>query len=298
MFAPLVASQGSRAAVAATTKTYLPPSLLEDVHVLDFLELSGSQYEAANHLAMHQSTVSRSLSKLQHELELAPGRRSAACRYGRNACLDMLRLSCRAHRLMKGFLRIGTDPLHQTLLSKQASLQTAPSRFRKVTHWVDLIHHGVLDGAIVSSMGMEKSMPAGSVPCWHGVVIEPLGVLPLELMARSTSVKGVLVPNRAAAPMLHRALEGNGHKLLSQPRAAQEPAAWLNRMRDRELSLPLCPGLVGKAWLSDHSLAPLQASPPLQEAIWLLLPQALEPPATAARPGSMWCRQQAGDNEI
>lgn len=210
----------------------------------------------------------------------------------------MLRLSCRAHRLMKGFLRIGTDPLHQTLLSKQASLQTAPSRFRKVTHWVDLIHHGVLDGAIVSSMGMEKSMPAGSVPCWHGVVIEPLGVLPLELMARSTSVKGVLVPNRAAAPMLHRALEGNGHKLLSQPRAAQEPAAWLNRMRDRELSLPLCPGLVGKAWLSDHSLAPLQASPPLQEAIWLLLPQALEPPATAARPGSMWCRQQAGDNEI
>lgn len=108
---PLVASQRSNAAAAAIARTYLPPALLEDVHVLDVLELSGSQYAAANYLAMHQSTVSRSLKRLQHELELEPGRKSGACRHGRNACLDMLRLACRAHRLMKGFLRIGTDGL-------------------------------------------------------------------------------------------------------------------------------------------------------------------------------------------
>ena len=234
MSAPHVASQGSSAAAAAIAKTYVPPSLLEDVHILDVLELSGSQYAAANYLAMHQSTVSRSLRRLQLELELEPGRRSGACRHGRNACLDMLRFACRAHRLMKGFLRIGTDPLHQTLLCRMASLQPAPPRFRKVAHWVDLIHHGVLDGAIVSSMGMEKSMPPGSVPSCPDVTIKPLGVLPLELMARSISAKGVLVPNRAAAPLLHRILEGNGHKLVSQPRAAQEPVAWLKCMRDRE----------------------------------------------------------------
>lgn len=62
----------------------------------------------------------------------------------------MLRLACRAHRLMNGFLRIGIDPLHQILHSKLASLQAAQPRFRKIAHLIDLIHHGLLDGAIVS----------------------------------------------------------------------------------------------------------------------------------------------------
>lgn len=264
-------------------KPISPPALLEDVHVLDVLELSGSQYAAVSYLAMHQATVSRSLRKLQHDLELEPDRRSAACRHGRNACLDMVRLACRAHRVMKGVLRIGTDGLHQTLLSKQVSLQPAPARFRRADHWVELIRHGLLDGAIVSSSGMEKAVPPGSLPPWSELEVQLLGVLPLWLMARSKSVEGILVPSRVTAPVLHQALEDNGHNLVTQPRAAHEPAAWLKRMRDRELALPLCPGLLGAAWLSDQSLSTLPDLPPLQETLWLLLAQGLELPATAAR---------------
>ncbi len=281
MSAPLVANQGSRAAAAAIAKTYVPPSLLEDVHILDVLELSGSQYAAANYLAMHQSTVSRSLRRLQLELELESGRRSGACRHGRNACLDMLRFACRAHRLMKGVLRIGTDGLHQTLLCGRKSLQPAPSRFHKADHWVELVQYGLLDGAIVSSWGLEKALPLDHLPRWRDVDVQPLGTLPLWLMARSSSAEGILVPNRGAVPLLHQTLEGNGHNLVSQPRAAQEPAAWLKRMRDRELALPLCPGLVGEAWLSEQSLSILSEFPPLQETLWLLLPQGLELPISA-----------------
>ena len=87
------------------------------------------------------------------------------------------------------------------------------------------------------------------------VEVQPLGTLLLWLMAGSRSVDGILVPNRGAVPLLHQTLESNGHNLVSQPRAAQEPAAWLKRLRDRDLALPLCPGLVGEAWLSEHSLS-------------------------------------------
>ncbi len=278
-----MASQGSHAAAAANARTYLPPALLEDVHILDVLELSGSQYAAANFLGMHQSTVSRSLKRLQHELELGPGRRSGACRHGRNACLDMLRLACRAHRLMKGFMRIGADSLHRTLLSGQRSLQPAPARFHKAEHWVELVRHGLLDGALVSSWSMEKALKPGHLPPWRDINVLPLGSLPLWLMARNNSVKGVLVPNRGAAPLLHQTLESNGHSLVSQPRVAQEPAALLKRMRDRELALLLCPGLVGNAWLSEQALSILSEFPPLQEALWLALPQDLELPASAVR---------------
>ncbi len=36
-----------------------PPMPLEDLHILDYLELAGSQASAGAALAMHQSTVSR-----------------------------------------------------------------------------------------------------------------------------------------------------------------------------------------------------------------------------------------------
>jgi hypothetical protein len=76
MFLPLVAHSG----------TYAPPTPLEDLHILDFLELAGSQSKAGIALAMHQSTVCRSLQLMQH-----------------------LRLAYREHRLMEGLLRIGTE---------------------------------------------------------------------------------------------------------------------------------------------------------------------------------------------
>ena len=57
----------------------------------------------------------------------------------------------------------------------------------------------------------------------------------------------------------------------------------MKRMRDRELALLLCPGLVGNAWLSEQALSIFSEFPPLQEGLWLLLPQDLELPASAGR---------------
>ncbi len=83
------------------------------MHILDLLELTGSQPKAARALSMHQSTVSRSAALIceQFRLQAKPG--AGVCRYGTNESLQLLRQSYRAHRLMDGQLRIATDPLHQ-----------------------------------------------------------------------------------------------------------------------------------------------------------------------------------------
>jgi hypothetical protein len=124
---------------------------------------------------------------------------------------------------------------------------------------------------------MEKAVPPGSLPPWSELEVQLLGVLPLWLMALSRSVEGILVPSRVTAPVLHQALEGNGHNLVTQPRAAQEPAAWLKCMRDRELALPLCPGLLGAAWpeimRSMHSFSTC-GSKGCRRAAEMLLPGA------------------------
>jgi hypothetical protein len=54
---------------------YAPPEPLEPLHILDLLELSGSQPKAARALAMHQSTVSRSVAMMndQFRLQAKPG---------------------------------------------------------------------------------------------------------------------------------------------------------------------------------------------------------------------------------
>jgi hypothetical protein len=108
---------------------------LEDLHILDLLELAGSQYKAGAALAVHQSTVSRSLRLMQQQFRLVSGEGSAICRYGHNSCLQYLRLAYREHRLMEGLLRIGTDPLHQGLLDGMAIVQQVPavSRHRKLS---------------------------------------------------------------------------------------------------------------------------------------------------------------------
>ena len=45
---------------------------------------------------------------------------------------------------MKGFIRIGSDPLHDSLLSGLDCVEIVPSRFRKQSQWVELIRYGVL----------------------------------------------------------------------------------------------------------------------------------------------------------
>lgn len=254
--------------------SYEPPTLLQDLHILDFLELTGSQAKAGAALAMHQSTVCRSLQLMRREFHLAERKGKATVGlHSSNDCLEYLRLAYRAHRLMEGLLRIGTDGLHQSLLNGLVGVQPVPPRFRSGGHWAELVRHGLLDGAIVSSFGLEQPLRAGQHPHWEGVIALPLGSLALQLMAARPDPRPVLLPSMAAAPLLHQSVARHGLESETQPAACQEPRAWLKRARDRGLALPLCPALLTGSWLEANQLVPLDGLPPLIEQLWLLLPQ-------------------------
>jgi hypothetical protein len=252
--------------------SYTPPSLLQDLHVLDLLELAGSQSKAGLALAMHQSTVCRSLRLMQQELRLQPATGPTVCRQGHNDCLHHLRLAYRAHRLLDGVMRIGTDLLHQPLIEPLAQVQQVPPRFRSAEQWVELIRHGLLDGAILSSLALELRLLSGKVPRWEGIGAKPLGTLGLQLMADAPDRRRVLLPNRPTAPGLHQAVSAAGLSIEVQPTACQDTAAWLKRSRDRQLALPLSPALMEQTWLKHNGLVPLQVQPPLIEQLWLILP--------------------------
>lgn len=250
---------------------YSQPIYLDDIFLIDILELCGSQHAASAFLAISQSTISRALSRVRAELDLDSASGSVPiCRIGRNACLDLLRLASRAHRFMKGFIRIGSDPLHDSLLSGLDCVEIVPSRFRKQSQWVELIRYGVLDAAIISSLGMDRSAYPGPPVGCDDMDVFSLGNLPLYLMSNAQPVRGALVPRRAVAPVLHSVLEGDGFDLVVQPRAAQSHSAWLKRMRDRNLALPLSPILAGERWLSANGLNQLPNHSPLLERLWLI----------------------------
>jgi len=67
------ASSSSSACSAPTraAHTYDPSTSREDLNILDYLELAGSQYKAARALEMPQTTVCRSLQLMQHQFQLA-----------------------------------------------------------------------------------------------------------------------------------------------------------------------------------------------------------------------------------
>jgi hypothetical protein len=267
-------SSSARSTPRRAQNSYAPPTPLEDLHILDFLELAGSQTKAGEALAMHQSTVCRSLQLMQQQFQLLPRRGAPVCRHGQNACLHHLRLAYREHRLMEGLLRIGTDVLHQSLLQGMAGVQLVPPRFRNAEHWAELVSHGLLDGAIISSFCLEQQLQSGQSPRWDGLTAMPLGQLALQLVATTTEAKQVLLPRRGALPLLHQALEWHGLGVAQQPEACQEPAAWLKRARDRRLAMPICADLLGPGWLEANALVPLAAQPALIEQLWLLLPRS------------------------
>jgi hypothetical protein len=248
----------------ARANAYAPPTPLEDLHILDYLELAGSQAKAGAALAMHQSTVCRSLQLMRQQFRLVPEQGPPVCRHGHNRCLWHLRLAYREHRLMEGLLRIGSDGLHQSLLNGMAGVQRVPPRFRSAEHWAELVRHGLLDGAIVSSFSLPQLLLCGQAPHWDGLAALPLGQLGLQLVATMPVAQRVL---------LHQALAWRGFGVEQQPAACQEPAAWVKRARDRKLALPLCPGLLGPGCLENHGLIPLAEQPSLLEQLWLLLPQ-------------------------
>lgn len=266
-------SREARSAPRRAANTYAPPSPLEDLHILDFLELAGSQAKAGTALAMHQSTVCRSLQLMQHQLRLVPGQGSPVCRHGHNPCLLHLRLAYREHRLMEGLLRIGSDVLHQSLLLGMAGVQRVPPRCRSAEHWAELVRHGLLDGAIVSSFSLEKLLGSGHEPQWDGLKALPLGQLELQLMATDPQAGRVLLPRKGAAPLLHQAMAWHGFGVEQQPAACQEPAAWVKRARDRRLAMPISPGLLEPSWPETNGLVPLAEQPSLLEQLWLLLPE-------------------------
>ena len=175
---------------------------------------------------------------------------------------------------MAGLLRIGSDVLHQSLLAGLPGVQQVPARFRRSDHWAELVRHGLLDGAIVSSFALadpeEAELQLGSS---NELAVLPLGPLRLQLVAAAEATEQVLVPVRAAVPLLHQALAAAGFDLVQQLHACQEPQSWLKRARDRQLALPICSPLVGADWLAMHRLVPLQRQPRLIEQLWLLLPQ-------------------------
>lgn len=254
------------------SRTYKQPAYLDDIFLLDILELSGSQHAAATFLEINQSTISRALSRVREELELQSAMgRSVVCRNGTNLCLDFLRLAARAHRMMKGFIRIGADPLHQSLLPCIDSVDRVPCRFHKGSRWIDYIRHGLLDGAIVSSLSMDTGTLSEQLKDVNNLEVFSLGEVPLFLMSDRTAVDGVLVPGRAVSPVLHRLLEKEGIDLTMQPRVAHSPNAWLKRMRDRNLSLPLSPVLTGQAWLNKYGLSPVPNHSPIHEELWLVV---------------------------
>jgi hypothetical protein len=266
-------SSSARSAPRRAPNTYAPPTPLEDLHILDVLELAGSQHRAARALEMHQTTVCRSLQLMQRQFRLASAPGSGVCRHGHNLCLHHLRLAYREHRLMAEQLRIGSDVLHHSLLRPIAGIQQVPARFRSAEHWVELVHHGLLDGVLLSSFCLGEPLPAGLDPAWDGLAVLPLGALALQLVAQAVHSRRVLVPRKGAMPLLHQAIEAHGYGVEQQPAACQEPEAWLKRARDRQLAMPVCAQLLGHRWLSTNQLQPLADQPPLSERLWLLLPQ-------------------------
>jgi hypothetical protein len=266
-------SSRARSAPRRRASTYAPPSPLADLHILDLLELAGSQYKAGAAMGLHQSTVCRSLQLMRQEFRLETGQGSPLCRYGHNLCVHYLRLAYREHRLMEGLLRIGTDPLHQGLLVGMDVVQQVPAQFRSSEQWAELVRVGLLDGAIMSSFSLKRPLPADGPPLWDGLAVLPLGQLGLQLVAAAPQTRGVLLPRKLAIPQLHQTLLRQGWEVMQQPIACQEPAAWLKRAGDRQLAIPICSELVGTSWLAANNLKALTDQPQLVEQLWLLLPE-------------------------
>jgi hypothetical protein len=260
--------------------------MLLNLHVLDLMEVSGSQMRAASALSMHQTTVSRSYWELAEQFRLHPARGPRkVCRWGGSSSLRFLRLASRAHRLEDGRLRLGTDALHQSLLAGLPGVLQVPPCFHPAGDWVTLVAQGVLDGALVSSLCHNQELASGELPRWPGVQVLPLGSLPLQLVAHQRWAEvweeQVLLPGAQIMPLLHGELEPCIGNLERASRVWQDPQAWLEQLQQRPIAVPLCPALAPRSWWQEQGLVPVADGLFLQEQLWLLLPQELQAPAAA-----------------
>jgi hypothetical protein len=267
----------SPGAVPGTAHRYRLPSLLEDIRLLDLLELSGSTQEVSHLVRLSQPTVSRRTRMLAREFGLGPPRRRRlGTSFGTTPAMRLLRLSCRAHRLMAGVARLGADVLLQPLLAGPSWLLPAPSRFRATEDWLELVRQGVLDGALVS--GLEAGGPGLHDP--RELEVLRLGNLPMVLAmdpasaARNrSSPPSVLVPPRGVAGGLQRALAQRGLRLKTAGSRCQTPSQWRQRLADADLAMPL-PALDPADWWQPLRQNPLPQGLPLP--LWLVLPTGWE----------------------
>ena len=151
------------------------------------------------------------------------------------------------------------------------------------------LSQALIDGAIVSSWCHPRVLAGERLPSWSGVITVPLGSLPLQLVshppatAEATTPRKVLLPRRNVTPLLHEAMAWHGFQVEQQPISCQDVPSWLKRMRDRQLAMPLCPGLVDQGWIQAQSLVPHPEQPHLMEQLWLFLPQGLVGSSREAR---------------
>jgi hypothetical protein len=224
------------------SEAYRIPELLQDIRLLDLLELSGSTVQASRLLSLSQPTVSRRYRLLAQDFGLQPApRQLKRCCYGSTEAMRWLRLGCRAHRLAAGVARIGADLMHQPLLEGIDGLLPVPSRFRSIHAWATLVDEGVLDAALVSGFEIQE---AGSGLGVSRLLHLEIGKLPLALWAREDThiancvTPHVLVPLRAIAPGLHRALRSMGLQLSAAGNSCVTAEQWRQRMATHSLCTP------------------------------------------------------------
>lgn len=256
--------------------TYRLPQLLADIRLLDLLELTGSTRQASRLLQLSQPSVSRRYRALAEDFELqADARASRGCRYGCNATMRLLRLSCRCHRLQAGVARLGADLLHHSLLEGMPWLLPTPLRFRPLREWLELVRQGVLDGALVSQLEMERQRP----PTLKDLELHPLGPLPLAL-ARAPAAESparptpspVLVPGEAVAAGLRNLLSQQGWRLRNAAAGWATPEQWRQQLARGGYAMPVAgSGPLPGNWMGDLERLPLadgSVSP-----VWLALPR-------------------------
>ena len=256
---------------------YRPPTALEQLHVLDLVELTGTQQRAAVAMHLHQSTISRSVQLISQELRLVPQQPQFISRYRHNDCLHYLRLAYREHRLMQGLLRISSDMIHQALVGSVSGHLSVPVRFRPAGHWVELIRRALLDGAIVTGWCLDQPASQSHLTQWEGVNSLALGELPLHLVAGDPRTRQIMVPRLDDAPALHQALASESWQLLEQTRDCHDLNAWARRAQRHGCAIPICAPLLPEHWLEQRRLVPVVDAPALHAPLWFLMPHVAGP---------------------
>ena len=188
----------TKQAVPRPAEHYQVPALLQDIHLLDLLELSGTTVQASTLLHLSQPTVSRRYRALARDFQLQTDRRQH-CQFGSSRTIRLLRLSYRDHRLEGGVARIGTDPRHHPLLAGLEWLLPAPARFRPIETWFELVRQGVLDGAVIYGLEL-RAAPAFDSSDLQLAALGDLrqdpGLPPVLVLPQSAASASVLVHTR------------------------------------------------------------------------------------------------------